>query len=576
MPIVQRSARQISTAPLPSARKQFAETARSQGAGVEAAKADRGEAIAGAGGVVARFGAQRFAEVQAEERQRADRVALLEAENRLSAWENERLYHPETGALAVKGKAAFELPEQLAAEYNTLAGEIETSLSTERQRAAFITLRANRGQNLDLTIRRHVFGEMQAHERQELEARVENSVSTAIANANDPKRVGEELSSAVQAIRASAPALGLGPEQLEQRIEKVQSATHVGVIDRLLAQGRDKAAKVYFEETRGQISGEAQARVEKAIAEGTTRAEAQARADQILAEGGTLAQQREKARAIDDAEVRDSVMQRLEHEDAVRERIERDRDEKLLSDAYTILDRTGGNISRIPAGMWSGFTGAERSAMRAYGERVARGVPVETDYATYYGLMDKATTDPAAFAKTNLLTYRAKLDDAEFKELVRLQADVRAGNKKGAETTIGNFRTKTQIIDDSLDQFGVTTGAKATSTDKHIAVQLRRQVDIAVREEAARLGKEPDNVFVQATVDRLLSSQVTKTGRTWYLSPAIQTQRALETTVADIPQAERAEIELALRKVGRQINDAVVLDLYIRKITQPARPDFWK
>lgn len=560
MPTVPRRQREVSTAPIPGVRKRFASTAAAEGAGVERATADRGEAIAGVGNVVARFGQARFNQVVEEERDRADRAALLEAENALSKWENERLYS-QGGALTVKGKDAFPLPEKLAEEYNAVAGEAEKKLTSARQKEAFATLRVRRGQNLDLTIRRHVFGEMQAYHRGELQASIENGVNTAIANANDPRRVGEELSNVIATIKANGPSLGMGAEQIEQQITKVQSTTHVGVIDRLLAQDRDKAAKIYLEETRGQISGDSLAKIERAIEEGSLRGEAQRKADEILTAGGTLSQQREKARAIDDPQLRDQVMQRIEHEATIRDRQDREREEANSIEAYNIIDRTG-NVARIPPALWTSFSGNQRAGMIAYARAKARGVDIETDFSVYYSMMQQAANDPQGFAQENLLNSRGKLGDTEFKQLADLQLAIKNGNRKAADEELDLFRTHKQVIDDTLALYSIDPNPKETD-DRRAIAQLQRMLGARMEMLTSLTGKKPRNADVQDALDDLLGKSVKTEGSWWWLWQNRSTKRLIDVTYDDIPADQKPLIEKALRGAGREVTPETVLDLYL-------------
>src|SRR4051812_12663793 len=115
--------RRIANDPLPDVRRTAAETALSQGAGVEQAKADKGEAIAGFGQGLTNMG-RAFGAIVAEERAKADDIANLEASNRLARWKNKRMYDPEAGALAVRGKDSQALPEQVGGEFEKEADEI--------------------------------------------------------------------------------------------------------------------------------------------------------------------------------------------------------------------------------------------------------------------------------------------------------------------------------------------------------------------------------------------------------------------------------------------------------------------
>lgn len=265
--------RKVATEAIPGVRRTAAETPESEGAGFQVARAQALGQIGQTGAQV--FGAaramyQQHQQIRLEEIQRADDVAVLNAENQLSTWENTRVYGPR-GALTQQGKNAFGLPEELATEYQHKAGEIGVTLGTDRQRLAFQRVALNRGANLDLTIRRHVYGEMQKYQGAEAQAGVENASNAAIANATDPRRVGVELANAEQIISTHAPQLGLGPEAIAEQIGKVRTKVHVGVIESLLAQDQARGAQVYFEETKGQINGEAYARIEKALETGTTQ-----------------------------------------------------------------------------------------------------------------------------------------------------------------------------------------------------------------------------------------------------------------------------------------------------------------
>jgi len=571
MPVVRRE-REVSTAPLPGVRKTAALTGLSEGAGVESAKVGVGASIAGVGSQAARMGVSAFAKIQQESRDRADSVAILEAERRIAEWENRRLYDPEKGALNVRGKAAMALPDELANEYASLTGEIEKTLGSDRQRQAFARVKTSRGMGLDLTVQRHVFGEMNRYEGEELKATVENAQQAAIANALDPARVGVELDRAIGAIKTHAPRLGLGPEAVEKQVAAVTSSTHVGVIDRLLTNDKDKAARAYFEETRGQINGEAIAKVERALDEGTLRGESQRKADEIVLEGGTLTAQREKVRAIDDPKLRDAVQQRVEHEAAIKERTDRETEEATLQGAYNIVDKNGGNVNGIPPATWSGLSGGARSALRSYAEHIARGVPVKTDLPTFYGLMQKAGTDPQGFVTENLLQYRHKLDEVEFKQLSGLQLSIRSGNAKAADKDLAGFRTKSEILDDSLRQYGIEPGGKdQTPEERNAIAQLRRMLDLRIDGQQELTGKKATNPDIQQAVDDLLSARAeVKEEGTWsgFFTSApffdtTTTKRLIDLKPGDVPAQYRMQIVEALNKARRPVSDTTILDMYL-------------
>jgi len=581
--------RKVATAPLPGARLTAAETALSEGAGVEQARAQKFETLAGVAGQLGQMATSTYTALVQQEHDRADNVALLAAGNALATWEHQRLYDPETGALQVKGKDAMPLPEAIAADYGRQADAIAAGLTTPRQKQAFAQLRAQRGEALDLTIRRHVFGEMQTYQGQEVNAAVENAMSAAIANALDPRRVGVELGRAVAAITTNGPALGLGPEQIAQKVAAVTSTVHVGVIDRLLANDQAGAAKVYFQETKGQIDGKALAKVEAALEEGGLRKRAQQTADEIAKDGGTLTEQRDRAKALitDDPKLREQVLNLIEHEAAVTDRADREWHETLVTRAYNVVDKTHDVRSIAPA-EWMSLTGGERNSLMDYAAQRARGLPVQNDDPTYYGLMRQAGDDPEAFAQYNLLKDRYRLGDPEFKQLVALQLQIRNGDRAAADRDLSNFRQNSDVIDDALALYGVDPKVarnKPLSPEGKALAQLYRILDQQVAVLEGKSGKKPTNVDVQQLVDGLLSQSVTGTvGSGWSaawnvllglaafpvgniapmdFSRAGRPVGLLNLTIADVPETEREKIRGALTRAGRPVTNQTILDAFI-------------
>lgn len=596
MPLVVKAygGQQIGPSALPGVRKQAAETFDSKGGGLAEAQAGKDLAVSNLGAQAARIGTDVAGKMIQDARDQADQTALLDASNQLSAKENALLYDPDNGALTVKGKAAMGLPETVGDDFNSTADAIASGLTTPRQKEAFARLRSERTQNLDLTLRRHVAGEMQAYTDGEAQAAKTNATNAALANAQDPARVGVEIGNAVTAERISAGVRGLGAEQTAAAVDKVRSDIHVGVIENLLTADKFRAAQVYFEESKDQINGAAIAHVQAALEEGSIRGQAQTQADNILAAGGTPTEQLAKARQIDDPKLRDAVQERIEHQQSIDQAAKRQADETNLSRAYQIVDQTA-DVNKIPASLWASIPGEHLGGLRAYAAALAKGEKPTTDAVTYYSLMNQAGTDPTEFAKANLLGARGKLDDADFKQLVEVQLSIRKGDREKADQQLAGFRTRSQILDDSLAAYGfnLKDAEKNPTSDKAKAIgELRRMVDDEVGRQQAPTtnadgtvtpGKKVDDKGVQLIIDKLLSKSTGSPGSWWNLIPGAgfvngrswlggigdTTKPLIETKVSDAAViAARPDIEKALRAAGRPVSDATVLDLYIRTIAR--------
>jgi hypothetical protein len=580
MPTVRRAEQTVDVSALPRARKSAARTAESEGAGTALAQgraqaaghlttATKHEGLSKVGDQVTRMGVAMFRDLQEKEREKAHKTALLAASNKLSDWQNARLFDPKTGAFTKKGEAALTLPEDIRTEFDKVAGDIEASLSTDEQRLAFANVRSQEWQSVDLQVRRHTFGEMQTYRQGELAAHITNTSDAAIRSANDPKLVQVELHKAVTAIRTNGPGMGLGPEQVDAQVKAVQSKVHVGVIGNLLASDQDQAATAYFEATKGQIGGEHLDGVTKALEEGGLRSESQKLADTIGREGGTLAQQRAKAAAITNAKLRDAVEQRIEHNAVIREREQREAEEASQRSGYDLIDQTH-DVTKIPAAQWASYDGATRSAMIHYATLRAKGAPIETDDPSYYRLMQTAADDPAAFASTNLMAYRPYLDDGDFKQIVNLQLAIKKGDRAKADVDLAGFRTKGEILENTLTQYGINPKAKPESAEGKAIAQLQRMLDRRV-EAAQQRGQKVTNVEIQQTLDGLLSQGVDLPGSWWNAWPGgrpgpwgSERKRLIDLSISDVPPATRKDIEQRMRARGRPVTDATVLETYLQ------------
>jgi hypothetical protein len=579
MPTVRRyGEQQVSIAPLPGARRTAAATAESEGAGLAQAKG-RGAAMVGAAienatTPLQRLGEAAYAKLQQDERDSADEVALLKASNQLADWKTKTLYDPDSGALTKRGEAAFPLPDQVRDGFKKASGDIAAGLHTDRQRLAFAKMQSQEWQSLDLTVQRHVAGEMADFRGKELNGLVANTTDEAIRNAEDPRLVALNVDKAETAIRTNAPKLGLGAEAVEQQVRAMKSGVHLGVINNLLALEQDGKASAYFEAAKDEIAGDKLDAVQKALEAGTLRKQGQQQADTILRAGGTLAEQREKARAIDNPKLRDEVMQRIEHEDAVKEREKREAYDTTLRQAFDIIDQTH-DVTKIPAPTWASMDPAHRSAARSYARTLAKGEPIETDLPTYYSLMQQAADDPGMFTSQNLLNYRHKLDEPEFKQLSSLQLSIKNGNRNASEKELAGFRTKNDIIEDTLSQYGIDPKAKPDTAEGKAIAQLRRMLDRRV--DAAQLdGKKVSNVELQQTLDDLLGQQTTVPGSWWNFWPGGQpffdsTKRLIDSDVSDITPTDRQVYERVLRDAGRPVTDATVLDLHLETMLRRTR-----
>lgn len=498
-------------------------------------------------------------------REDADQVAVLNADKELSALETDILYNPETGAYNKKGKDAFGLPETVSEDWKKGADKIAESLSNPVQRAAFQRSVNSRYGDIDRQLQKHVGVEMSKYDDETTSAYIANERSAAVMNYQDPERVEMAKQRQQAAIMDHAKRNGLPEEWAKQKIQDTTSKTNTDIVNRMLANGDDLNAKKYFDANKEQFQGDDIAAVEKNLEEGSLRGESQRQSDEIVRKyGGSLTAAMEQVKKIQDPKIRDATQERVKSEFALKEVADRERRQKMQTQATNILDQTG-NIDQIPPAMWNQFELSERAALKAYAKAKAAGTEVPTSWQDYYDLrrMAEAPALRDKFKSMNLMEYRGKLADTEFKQIADLQAGLLKGDDKTLKELDG-FRTDSQIVEDAWRQIGMST-----SKDAEAYATFRRKVDEVVQSEQARTGKKLGNNEIQAVVDNLTVQGVTEKGIFWDSTKRVyelEDNESIEITINDVPKTERSRIEAALRRRGLPVNDRTVIGLYGEKI----------
>ncbi len=361
--------RKVGTERLPGVRRQAAATPLSTGATLEQARGQKWDAVAqlaqtGTQAAIAGYSEMRRAQIQ--EQERADAIANLHARNDLSTWVNQTLYDPTTGVIPTRrGPEAFGLPESVGADYTKRVGELSKSLTTTKQRMHFEADQLRIRQTLDHTLYRHVYGEMQRYQADELQASTLNARDSAVAAASDPKadltsiatEVGVMLTTAVDDIRLHAPQVGRTPAQIDHDISTLRTATHAGVVRALIAQDKSTAARTYYEATKDEITvGDERTRLAEQLDVATTAQAGLATSNEIWRTLGptndrepiNFDQMYDAAaeKYKDDPKLLEATMRFLREKKSATDQARADRKDEQLGNAYLAASR-GASLSQV-------------------------------------------------------------------------------------------------------------------------------------------------------------------------------------------------------------------------------------
>jgi len=524
-----------------------------------------------------------------DEIDRQDQVAFLEADRKLSEWENKALYDPKDGALNKRGKDAFAVPELVDKDFETQREAIRASLSTDRQRIAFDRSADSRIKTIRSSLSKHVFQEARQFEEVETKNYIKNAGDSAILNHTDPERVQLELDRGTAAIADFARRNGLGAEYEKQARSQFISNTTVGIIDRFLSNGQDQIAREKFKEAkdRGLIAGDDITKIEARINVAEKEGEGLRGAASIWDAAGpksdldpvsldTMYREAEKKYA-DNPGLLKAVKQGLAERAAVHNSSQRERSEANGNAVWGAIEG-GANltaITRMPE--YRALPGKQRDEIKRHmvdrAEILRNRAEGKGDDALFYQLITEASSPDLAdrFATRNLMEDRAKLSRAQFNQLIGIQASIRKGDTKETDKLLASERAQSQIVNDALLGLKLDPTPKETNAPMVEKVTaFRRAVRESVRALEARQGKNATDEQVQGIVDGLVIEGVTKKNsffpddkkRVYQLQPG----ESITIKPTDVPKAEKVKIEAALRANNMPITDQAIVQYYTAKL----------
>lgn len=237
--------------------------------------------------------------------------------------------------------------------------------------------------------------------------------------------------------------------------------------------------------------------------------------------------------------------------------------DKAVDDWMTAGGPNGGPaLDRPPPEVWNQLTYEKQRSIDATLAHNAKGQDAITDQQTWYeiqrGLSSADPVERQKWASEPLWKYKNKLSNSDFQELAKIQGEVRKGDPNRQLTHI---RTTNQMVDDALLQMKIDPTPKPGSGDAERAARFRRAVQDRLTEFEAAKGSKASTEELQKIVDSLTR----KVGGTDGFLGIGGYKRQYEMKIDDVPKAERAKIEDALRRNGRPVSDQTIIDLYSLK-----------
>lgn len=344
---------------------------------------------------------------------------------------------------------------------------------------------------------------------------------------------------------------GWAPEVREAKEAEYLTQLHKQVLQARV--DKDPAgAKAYFEANKAEINGSDHDAIEKVLKTAGLKETAQTFADEVeqggMSESNAITMARQNFSGEEEAAVVQEIKTRFREHAEAKDLAQR----KAGDEAWDIFAKTK-RLSAIPAATLNAMDGKVRLALEKEAKDMASGAEVKTDSAKYYELRQLMRDDPAAFAKRDLRQDFPFLSRGDREEFIKLQTD--PNNMKDAATLDQQLSNTHDLL-------------KWDSGDREKKGAFDSAVTKAINEEQKRLGKKLNFDERQQIIDRMVIEGEVVTGglydpdRRYFQVYGTEDAARFEPSV---PKDERAKIEAALKRAGRPVNDAAVLQLYKRK-----------
>lgn len=445
VPVIEEQ--QVRNAGLPNVRQTARATPQSMGAGI-------GQGLS----KVAKIAGS----IAEKEREKADLAQMTEFSMNANMLENAL----NEEAFQIRGKNAVEVPDEfLKRREDGITKLLEELPEHLKDRARLMTMKS--APAFQKSLLRHSKSELDAYDKAQAKAYLENSAETAALLYNDPERVGLEIQRSDNLLNARAANQGWSVEQLTEAKEGQRAAIHATVIDRAVAEKDWEYASEYFDGNEEDLKKEpslhlkakklvAQAELQGLAAQDVARItsmnldgsdESVSSVDQPGRVYATLDQYLEETYKIDDLDRRELVQKgvRQWYNDIIKPQ----REQAYIEAANAI--ENGASYFDLPADLRASLSSAKRSSLMSFEDKIkkVRGGGSDTDdLVSFSNLHDikMLATDPAN--KERVLEYdpvamyaNGQLNKKDSKELSKLQVSLSESKDKDNEKSFELRRT---------------------------------------------------------------------------------------------------------------------------------------
>lgn len=201
---------------------------------------------------------QRGAEILASRsREQADTASIMDADRKLTEWQQSTMFNPEGGVYTRKGAAALDITNQTLSQFEETQAKIGQTLTSEQQRARYAQIVAGRRTSLSNELNKYEFTQREQYYDDTAEGQRKSAIQGAALYADDPQQLAYYQTKMNIVEGAEAQRKGLPAELAEQKRLEANTRLNGAVIEQLAARDPMKARE-YFTSNAINMTADAQ------------------------------------------------------------------------------------------------------------------------------------------------------------------------------------------------------------------------------------------------------------------------------------------------------------------------------
>lgn len=416
-----------------------------------------------------------------------DDAKMLEMSNQIDQWEQDNLYNKDTGYYYKNGKDAVGKSGEIMKNFDDFVQEYKSKnkISPFNQ-SRMNSMIQNKKSRIYAGVNAHDVKQTGIWAETESQVGLDNAIKGMVNARNNPTIMQTQLNNAMKIIEWQGEMQNLDPDTIEAMKKQAKSSAYCSVLDSYISEGSLKAGE-FFEQHKDEIDSKNHARYIGTIKNEETKYQARDLAEQIVSSSVSQEEAIQKAEAIQDIELSDMTVSRIKRHYSDQEHFRDLAEREALNGFYTKAvqaAQTGGVLSYddIPDNIDPNIKLSLMNYINTKGQP-------ETDNQVWETLYNMSVNNAQGFAKEDLNKYRGYLSDGEYKNFLKKQQDIQAGDYY---TTI---KDDDKMIKDALKAMRLTSDGKTASAFSEIRA--------ITRELEARRGRKITDAELQNITNSL-------------------------------------------------------------------------